>query len=225
MPPLKEVFGTNPAPSRLQGPMLAPAPASAIEAVLRGALHAKDPGTLAHVERVVGYARSICESLEQAWRKQGKDLVALPSETVLRRAALFHDLGKIAVADAILKKPGALTEVEREEMRGHPGAGRGMLADFGGELLGDAEVLAGVLHHHERWDGEGYPGRLTREGIPLIARIIAVADAYDAMTSIRPYRAPMDHSEAVREIERGSGTQFDPEIAAAFIRCVWSECD
>jgi HD-GYP domain-containing protein (c-di-GMP phosphodiesterase class II) len=187
----------------------------ALEATLCGALGAKDRATLAHVERVVGYARAICAGMAA----EGYP-AELPCVEVLRRAALFHDLGKIAVEDGILTKPGALDDREHAAMRLHPEAGRALLRDFGDDRLADARVLEGVLHHHERWDGEGYPAGLRQSQIPLLARIIAVADAFDAMTSDRPYRGRLPHEDARREIERCRGTQFDPDVVDGFLRSI-----
>ncbi len=128
-----------------------------------------------------------------------------------RLAASLHDLGKLAIPEEILRKPGPLTEPERLVLQRHPEIGHRML-----ESLGVDPVADWVLHHHERWDGTGYPERLRGEEIPLGARIIFVADAYDAMTSERAYRGRLTPREAIEELEHCSGTQFDPAIVAAF---------
>ena len=128
-----------------------------------------------------------------------------------RLAASLHDLGKLAIPEEILRKPGPLTEAERLVLERHPEIGYRML-----ESLGVDPIADWVLHHHERWDGTGYPARLRGEEIPLGARIIFVADAYDAMTSERAYRGRLTPREAIEELERCSGTQFDPAIVAAF---------
>jgi putative nucleotidyltransferase with HDIG domain len=127
-----------------------------------------------------------------------------------RLAASLHDLGKLAIPEEILRKPGPLTEPERMVLERHPQIGFRML-----ESLGVDPVADWVLHHHERWDGSGYPDGLLGDRIPLGARIIFVADAYDAMTSERVYRRRVAPEQAVAELERCAGSQFDPEIVAA----------
>lgn len=131
----------------------------------------------------------------------------------LFRGALLHDVGKIAVPDAILRKPGPLTDAEWAEMRRHPTAGHSILRDV--PFL--QEALPTVLHHHERWDGSGYPAGLAGEDIPLGARIFAVIDTLDAITSDRPYRAARSLEDARQEIRRCAGTQFDPRVVDAFL--------
>lgn len=128
--------------------------------------------------------------------------------------ALLHDIGKISVPDHILLKPGRLTDEEWADIRRHPGVGYGIVR--GVPFLQEA---AEIVHaHHEHFDGRGYPRGLQREGIPLGARLFAVADVYDALTSVRPYRSPMTYAEAVAEIRAGDGTQFDPAVVAAFLK-------
>jgi diguanylate cyclase (GGDEF)-like protein len=129
-----------------------------------------------------------------------------------RVAGSLHDLGKLLIPEAILEKPGPLTPAERVALERHPEIGCRML-----EALGVEPVATWVLHHHERWDGKGYPEKLGGDDIPLASRIIFVADAYDAMTSDRPYRSALSREEAIAEIERCSGTQFDPDVVAAFL--------
>jgi HD-GYP domain-containing protein (c-di-GMP phosphodiesterase class II) len=140
-----------------------------------------------------------------------------PAEEIelTRLAASLHDLGKLAIPEEILRKPGALTEAERLVLERHPQLGHRML-----ESLGVAEVADCVLHHHERWDGNGYPDRLGGENIPLGARIVFVADAFDAMTSSRTYRRPLSHGDAVRELGRCAGSQFDPEVVQALLEAI-----
>jgi putative nucleotidyltransferase with HDIG domain len=123
-----------------------------------------------------------------------------------RRAALVHDIGKIAVPDKILKKRGPLTEDEAKLVRLHPVVGAGMLS----RIQGLEALVPIVLHHHERWDGQGYPRGLSGVDIPIQSRMILVADAYDAMTSHRPYSRMMSPHEALAELRRCSGQQFDP---------------
>jgi len=139
----------------------------------------------------------------------------------LQRGALLHDIGKIGVPDAILRKPGPLTTEEWAIMHRHPDWGRNILAGI--PFLDGASHI--VCTHQERWDGKGYPGGLAGEAIPLGARIFAVADTYDAITSDRPYRAARPYAVARAEIERCAGSQFDPQVAAAFQQIpetVWS---
>jgi diguanylate cyclase (GGDEF)-like protein len=130
---------------------------------------------------------------------------------LLRLAGSLHDLGKLAIPEEILRKPGPLTEAERLVLERHPQIGYRML-----DSLGVDPVAHWVLHHHERWDGMGYPDRLAKNDIPLGARILFVADAYDAMTTDRVYRGRLPHDRAITELERCAGTQFDPEVVAAF---------
>jgi HD-GYP domain-containing protein (c-di-GMP phosphodiesterase class II) len=139
--------------------------------------------------------------------------MGLPSEEIelLRLAGSLHDLGKLAIPEEILRKPGPLTEAERLVLERHPQIGYRML-----DSLGVDPVAHWVLHHHERWDGSGYPDRLARDDIPLGARILFVADAYDAMTTDRVYRGRLSHYRAIAELERCAGTQFDPDVVEAF---------
>ena len=128
-----------------------------------------------------------------------------------RLAGSLHDLGKLAIPEEILRKPGPLNEAERLVLERHPQIGFRML-----DSLGVEPVASWVLHHHERWDGDGYPDRLGGEAIPLGSRILFVADAYDAMTTDRVYRSKLSHDRAIAELERCAGTQFDPDIVCAF---------
>ena len=131
----------------------------------------------------------------------------------LRIGARLHDLGKLAVTDDVWRKRERLTDAEVEAIRRHPAAGMQMLSRQ--PQLRFAVPLA--LFHHERWDGRGYPIGLREEQIPLAARVFAIADSFDAMTSDRPYRAAMSFGEAFEEIRLGSGTQFDPDIVEVFL--------
>ena len=130
---------------------------------------------------------------------------------LVRLAGSLHDLGKLAIPEEILRKPDDLTESELLVLRRHPQIGYRMLRSLGVE-----PVSTWVLHHHERWDGRGYPHGLSGEDIPLGARILFVADAYDAMTTDRVYRGRLSHDRAIAELERCAGTQFDPDVVAAF---------
>ena len=139
--------------------------------------------------------------------------MGLESEQVelARLAGSLHDLGKLAIPEEILRKPGPLNEAERLVLERHPQIGFRML-----DSLGVEPVASWVLHHHERWDGDGYPERLGGEAIPLGSRILFVADAYDAMTTDRVYRSKLTHERAISELEKCAGTQFDPDVVSAF---------
>ena len=125
----------------------------------------------------------------------------------------LHDVGKIGVPDEILKKTGKLTDAEFAMVKLHPELGERIVS----QIPQLKETLTGIRNHHERWDGRGYPDGLAGEQIPILARILAVADTFDAMTSDRPYRPGMPIGRALDEIERGAGTQFDPEYAIRFV--------
>jgi HD-GYP domain-containing protein (c-di-GMP phosphodiesterase class II) len=131
----------------------------------------------------------------------------------LRTGAVLHDIGKLAVPREVLLKNGPLDEVEFRQIRRHPTVGARMLRAVGDAL----EALPCVLFHHERWDGAGYPSGRARDEIPLEARILAVADSFDAMTSDRPYRSASPAEAALEELHRCAGTQFDPALVEAFI--------
>ena len=176
----------------------------ALLVALARALEAKDDETEGHSERVTAYALRLGRAL-------GLRREALED---LRRGALLHDLGKIGIPDAVLRKPGPLTEEEKALMRTHPLIGDRIL-----EGLPALQGARGVVrHHHERFDGRGYPEGLQGEEIPLLARIFAVVDAYDAMTSDRPYRRALSHGEALAAIAREAGKQFDPQVVRVFLR-------
>jgi diguanylate cyclase (GGDEF)-like protein len=170
-------------------------------ASLAKAVDARDAYTGSHSERVGDLAARIA-------RRLGLDDGQVE---LTRLAASLHDLGKLAIPEEILRKPGTLNESERLVLQRHPQIGFRML-----ESLGVEPIAEWVLHHHERWDGDGYPDRLRGDEIPLGARIIFVADAYDAMTSERVYRRPLSAREALEELERCSGSQFDPAVVDAF---------
>jgi len=136
-------------------------------------------------------------------------------------AATVHDIGKIAIPDKILLKPGSLTRIELELVRLHPLIGAQILQRSAIEKI-DREIITAVLHHHEHWNGRGYPYGLKEKDIPLISRILAVADAFDAMTSFRPYRTSLSMQEALEELQKQSGLQFDQEIADVFLRIMQS---
>ena len=162
----------------------------------------KDPYTAGHVRRVTGFSVLL-----------GRELRLSQAElTDLWLAAALHDVGKIFVSKAILGKPGPLTPREAEAMKAHPEIGARILS----QVRGMRRAVDGVRHHHERYDGRGYPDRLRGTEIPLPARIIAVADTYDAMTSHRPYRAALSPLEAAREITAEAGRQLCPSVVLAF---------
>jgi diguanylate cyclase (GGDEF)-like protein/putative nucleotidyltransferase with HDIG domain len=171
-------------------------------ASLARAVDSRDAYTGSHSERVATFAAEIASQL------------GLPAEEVelTRLAGSLHDLGKLAIPEEILRKPAALSDAERLVLERHPQIGYRML-----ESLGVDPIADWVLHHHERWDGHGYPDGLAADRIPLGARIIFVADAFDAMTSDRLYRAALSYDESMAELERCAGTQFDPEIVHAFL--------
>jgi len=173
---------------------------------LVAALDARDKETEGHSRRVVIYTMALARQLGVGGDE--KELA------IIRRGALLHDIGKIGVPDAILLKPGPLTDEERAVMRRHPEWGERILSGIP-FLAGAAEI---VCAHQERWDGKGYPRELQGETIPLGARIFAIADTFDAITSDRPYRAARPYATARAEIEAGSGTQFDPRAVEAFVR-------
>ncbi|HET8656218.1 MAG TPA: HD domain-containing phosphohydrolase [Longimicrobiaceae bacterium] len=167
---------------------------------LATAVEAKDEYTAGHAARVTTYALTIAE------RIGGIDPVRF------RLAGDLHDVGKIGVPDSVLNKPGQLTSEEFDLIKKHPGTGAHILEP----LIDDPLVLGVVRWHHERWDGRGYPDRLEGEAIPLPARVLAVADTLDAMTSHRAYRQGLGWEAVVEEIRRCTGTQFDPGVVVAF---------
>jgi ribonuclease P protein subunit RPR2 len=169
-------------------------------------VEAKDSTTRGHLDRTQRYGLALARLVDE-------EIAARPE---LGHGFFLHDIGKVGIPEAILCKPGPLDEREWEIMRTHPSVGAQIIEPMW--FLGDAAQI--VRHHHERFDGWGYPDRLQGEEIPLAARIFSVADSFDAMTSDRPYRRAMDVDRALDEIRTGAGTQFDPEIAEAFIRLI-----
>lgn len=167
------------------------------------AIDNKDHYTRRHSEEVTEYAQWIADEIGLSDEQQH----------TLRLAGLVHDVGKIGIPDEILLKPDALNAVEYETMKQHAVLGAVMLA----ALPGMEKVALAVRYHHERWDGKGYPDGLAGEEIPLLARILAVADAFSAMTTDRPYRKGMDWQSALAELQRQKGKQFDPVIVDAFL--------
>jgi putative two-component system response regulator len=176
--------------------------------LLANAIEARDKYTRGHVERVRAYALQLARALE--WSVE--DLI------ILEFGALLHDIGKIGVPEAILNKTGPFTADEWTVIRRHPEVGARMLE--GVDHLRPA--LPYVLYHHERWDGRGYPSGRAGEEIPREGRLLAIVDAFDAMTSVRAYRQPLSVAEALAEIKRGQGVQFDPDMAVVFLKIVSS---
>ncbi|HRV60471.1 MAG TPA: HD-GYP domain-containing protein, partial [Solirubrobacterales bacterium] len=168
---------------------------------LAGALEARDPRTHGHSRRVARHATTIARSLKLETAEVAR----------VRTAALLHDVGKIEVPWEILEKPGALTDEEFAEIRKHPVAGASLV-----EGMDDPELTAIVRHHHERIDGGGYPDGIVADEIPIGARIIAVADTFDALTSARSYRQPRSHEEALEVLREEAGTQLDSNAVEAF---------
>jgi putative nucleotidyltransferase with HDIG domain len=175
----------------------------AILSILSRAIEARDPYTRGHSARVTQLAEAIA-------RRLGWDDGRLAS---LRVGGPLHDIGKLALSDDVLCKEGGLDEEEFEQIREHPRIGAKILLRFAAYR----EALPYVLYHHERWDGNGYPSGRAGEDIPVEARVLAIADAFDAMTSDRPYRQALTREQALAEVERCAGTQFDPEIARIFL--------
>jgi putative nucleotidyltransferase with HDIG domain len=170
---------------------------------LAEAIEAKSPYTHGHVERVSKFAQTIAQQL--GLNEEDEENIYL--------SALLHDVGKIGIAESILNKPGRLNKEEWEEIKKHPTIGAEILAPV--KLL--RKSIPGVKSHQERYDGSGYPDGLKGEEIPLVARIICLADSFDVITSDRPYKKGLNIEDAIEEIKRCKGTQFDPKIADAFL--------
>jgi putative nucleotidyltransferase with HDIG domain len=170
---------------------------------LTHAVESRDPFACGHAARVAALAETVARRL---------DFDGSALET-LRLGAWLHDVGKLAVSERVLLKPGVLDAHELEEIRTHPVLGV-RLIDW---MEAWARAIPLVLHHHERWDGDGYPAGLAGAEIPLGARILATVDAYDALTSDRPYRLAVAPAAAIAELERCSGSQFDPLVVETFV--------
>jgi diguanylate cyclase (GGDEF)-like protein len=171
--------------------------------MLADAVEAKDPFLRIHSDEVCSYVEAVLERLEVD-RHRREQMVF---------ASLLHDVGKIGISERILLKPGRLTAEERSVIELHPQIGYRLVEN----VPALKSVTAGILHHHERWDGDGYPAGLRGEEIPLEARVICVADCFSAMTSDRPYRKGMTIADACAELERCAGTQFDPKVVRLFV--------
>jgi diguanylate cyclase (GGDEF)-like protein/putative nucleotidyltransferase with HDIG domain len=178
---------------------------SMVVQALTAAAWAHDRGTQAHAQRLVQLAETLARKLQLP--EAEIELVGL--------AALLHDIGKIGIAEAILHKPGPLTQEERSIIQRHPEIGRQLLEHIGGVFGRVADIVAA---HHEHWDGGGYPYGLAKEAIPLSARILCVVDSYDAMTSPRPYRRePLTSEKARAQLQRGAASDYDPRVVEMFL--------
>ena len=177
--------------------------AVAILSMLTRAIEARDPYTRGHSTRVTALAELV--ALRLGWGEE-----RLKS---LRIGGRLHDIGKLAIPDAVRSKEGRLEADELVQIQEHPKVGAKLIL----RIAALRDAIPYVLYHHERWDGTGYPSGKAGEEIPVEARVLAVADAFDAMTSDRPYRPALSHDEALAEVERCAGTQFDPEIARIFL--------
>ena len=179
--------------------------------ILRYTVEAKDQYTRGHSERVSDYSVLIGEKLG----------LSESDIHTLKIGGLFHDIGKIGVPDAVLSKPGKLTNEEYEEIKKHP--------TIGAQILSNATIFDDIIpivkYHHERYDGRGYPEQLAGEDIPYLARIAALADTYDAMRSKRPYRDALPIDIVKEEFRKNIGTQFDPDIAALFLDMIKNDYD
>ncbi len=173
---------------------------------LAAAIDAKDPYTKGHSERVSAYSMSIARHLGLGF----DDIFHV------RIAAILHDVGKLGIEDGILNKPGGLTDEEYEIMRRHPGIGAQIMTPIS-KLK---SIIPGIRNHHETWDGQGYPDKLNGEQIPMVARIIGVADTFDAMTTNRPYQKAMPFTHVVEKMRSMAGTRFDPTVVDAFTAAV-----
>jgi putative nucleotidyltransferase with HDIG domain len=170
---------------------------------LGAAMDAKEHQTAEHSRRIAELAKMIASKL------------GLPEDQIemLERASYLHDIGKIGVRESILLKPSELSDEEWSEMKNHPGLGSKIVSEMSD--LGDIAHI--ILHHHERYDGNGYPQGLAGEDIPMLARILAVADAFDAMISDRPYRKALPEEKALERLKEEAGNQFDPKVVDAFL--------
>lgn len=176
--------------------------------MLANAIEVRDVYTRGHVERVMNYAQAIADRLKWSSIQNNS----------LRYGSILHDIGKIFIPEAIIRKEGPLDSSEWREMQKHP--------QFGADLIQDIDYLSGaipvILYHHERWNGGGYPFGLQKDEIPINALIVAIADSFDAMTTMRPYRDELTPTEAYAEILSCSGIQYDPDVVKAF-QLAWEE--
>jgi len=185
---------------------------------LAGLAECRDPETGGHIKRTQNYVRTLAEHVLD--REPFSKVLDAATVELLYQSAPLHDVGKVGVADAILLKPGKLTDEEFTEMKKHTIYGHHALAVAEKKLGGSSflrHAMEIALRHHERWDGKGYPDGLSEEDIPISARIMSIADVYDALISKRVYKPPFSHSKAVGIIAEGRGTQFDPLLIDAFM--------
>jgi len=180
--------------------------ASSIIYALAATVDAKDHYTYGHSRKVSDYSVAIAEAL------------GVPQDRIatIRAAGLLHDIGKVSIPDSILNKKGALTDQEWEPVKAHPKLGVEILK----HVIDLVNCLPAILHHHEHYDGKGYPSGLKGDSIPIEARILAIADAYDAMTSLRPYREQISSQQALNELKRCAGIQFDSELVESFCKII-----
>ncbi len=185
---------------------------SLIRSLLR-AVYAKDHTLMQHLENVAHYSKELAKRCGYPrWKLQ-----------LLDEASYFHDIGKLEIPDRILKKPGGLTDLEFSEMKSHPERGKEFLKEIP-LPRSHRTIVENIAHcHHERYDGNGYPQGLKGEEIPLEARIVAIADTWDAMICKRHYRDPLPREDAIAELRRVKGTQLDPELVAIFIEIIENE--
>jgi response regulator RpfG family c-di-GMP phosphodiesterase len=185
---------------------------------LSNLVESRDESTGKHVRRTISYVEVLSSQLMQ--NGYFTDILTPGYILLLKRAAPMHDIGKIVVPDAILKKPGRLTHSEFLQMKRHASEGGRIVHEIldGYEDPEYIQITADIAtHHHEKWNGTGYPGKLVGEAIPLSARIMAIADVFDALVSPRVYKSPMSYDEAFQIIEEGIGVHFDPVIAREFL--------
>jgi len=171
---------------------------------LNVALDERDPVTHGHCDRVSGLALAVGQLCGLSEREL----------QLLRLVARLHDIGKIGIPDSVLKKPSKFDEQDRLIMKSH--AARGERIVLASALERGTEIAQGVRHHHERYDGRGYPDGLAGEAIPVVARIVAIVDTYDAMARLRPYGTALAHGQIMRELQRVAGEQHDPYLTARF---------
>jgi putative nucleotidyltransferase with HDIG domain len=176
---------------------------------LLSAVEAKQPPLDGHSRKVNTYAVALAEAIGLS-----PDQVA-----IVRTAALLHDIGKIGIPDKILSKKEKLNEKDWKAIKTHPQLGANIIKGASPDLV-PVPCVSIVLYHHERWDGGGYPKGLKGEQIPIEARIIAIAESFDSMTTVLPYRPAFSLEETIKELRKGAGSQFDPKLVDAFIRIV-----
>jgi HD-GYP domain-containing protein (c-di-GMP phosphodiesterase class II) len=181
--------------------------AYAVAKALLQALKERDPYTYGHCRRVARNARLLAQAAGLNEREQ----------RVIEYASMFHDLGKVGIPDSVLLKPGKLTEEEREIIHAHPIKSAEIIQPLS-QIPFFRATLPGIRHHHERIDGLGYPDRIKGEAIPLSARVILIADTFDAMTTTRPYRKGLPYDVGYKELRLFAGRQFDPHLVEVFVK-------